>query len=160
MFVTATKTVLLVIADPGLGRDATAVLERRGFRVMTAASHDEALDVLVHQRVRPQLIVLDWALPGGDAQRFLTRHASSPGLAFIPLVVLAWPLEERVVPTLCVASVVTKPIRGLTLVEVVTRLAGIHLDFDDLSDGGGLRRELGVTHDTTDEITIETTFDS
>ncbi len=55
--------ILVVDDEPAIVRAVRANLDRRGFRVDTAASAQEALE---HAQMRPDLILLDLGLPDGD----------------------------------------------------------------------------------------------
>src|SRR5205814_5679219 len=65
-------TVLLVEDDPTARASLTALLEKAGYRVRTAADGQAALDYLGSQPP-PDLILLDMLLPVLDGWHFLDR---------------------------------------------------------------------------------------
>ncbi len=69
-------TVLLVEDTPDLARVLARELEASGYRVLRAADGRTALDL--HARDRPDLVVLDWMLPGLDGLEVLRRLRQAP----------------------------------------------------------------------------------
>lgn len=88
----AAPLVLVVEDDPHSCRIAVAALEHAGFRCQTAANAGEALAAL--QRERPQLVLMDFNLPGLDGLQ-LTRWIKEDDLTRdIPvLAVTAYAME-------------------------------------------------------------------
>ncbi len=56
------KNVLIVEDEAAIARTVRAYLERDGYRVLTARTGTEGLEA--YRRERPDLVVLDWMLPG------------------------------------------------------------------------------------------------
>jgi two-component system KDP operon response regulator KdpE len=82
--------VLVVDDEPGILRAVQTNLGRHDFRVETAASGEEALEV--YNRLRPDLVLLDLGLPdmdGLDVLRAIRERASTP------IVVLSAHESER-----------------------------------------------------------------
>ncbi len=68
----AERASILVIEDEPMMRDLlSAVLKRSGFRVETAADGDEGLSQF--RRVLPDLVIVDWVLPGIDGVEVCRR---------------------------------------------------------------------------------------
>lgn len=65
------KTILIVEDDPDLARFVKAYLERAGYTVRTA--RDGLTGLLAALEGYPDLIVLDWMLPGIDGLEFMKR---------------------------------------------------------------------------------------
>jgi len=88
----AEPLVLVVEDDPHSRRIAVAALEHAGFRCAIAGNADEGLAAL--QRERPQLVVMDFNLPGLDGLE-LTRWIKADALTnSIPvLAVTAYALD-------------------------------------------------------------------
>ncbi len=78
--------VLLVDQNPALRRSMTALLERAGHSVATAAHAGEVVDYL-RRRPRPRLILLEWVK---EAWQLLTARHLDPALAGIPVVALSF----------------------------------------------------------------------
>jgi PAS domain S-box-containing protein len=68
-----TETILLVEDDEAVCRAATRVLERFGYRVMTAADGSEALEILQTCERPPDLIVSDVVMPRTSGPQLLSR---------------------------------------------------------------------------------------
>lgn len=77
--------VLLIEDDDDLREVAAGILQRAGFRVVTAAEGQEALQKVAEEM--PQVVFLDMKMPGMDgwafAREFRARHADAA-----PIVVL------------------------------------------------------------------------
>jgi adenylate cyclase len=70
-----------------------AVLSPKGFRVATASSGEEALDVL--GREHPDLVLLDIVMPGMDGYEVCRRIREDPGTAFLPVIMITASGEEQ-----------------------------------------------------------------
>ena len=70
-----------------------AVLSPRGFRVATASSGQEALDMLGSEH--PDLVLLDVVMPGMDGYEVCRRIREDPGTAFLPVIMITASGEEQ-----------------------------------------------------------------
>ena len=70
-----------------------AVLSPKGFRVATASSGQEALDVLGKEH--PDLVLLDILMPGMDGYEVCRRIRDDPGTAFLPVIMITASGEEE-----------------------------------------------------------------
>jgi len=86
--------LILVVDDlaPNV-RLLEAVLSPRGFRVATASSGAEALDVL--SKERPDLVLLDIVMPGMDGYEVCRRIREDPETAFLPVIMITASGEEE-----------------------------------------------------------------
>ncbi len=85
---TADHHILLVEDEPST-RDAMAlVLELQGYKVITVADGQQALDHL-RQDGRPCVILLDLMMPVLDGWGFRAQQQQDPSLASIPIVVVS-----------------------------------------------------------------------
>jgi two-component system phosphate regulon response regulator PhoB len=85
--------LVLVVEDEPAQREVLAYnLAADGFRVAEAASGDEAL-VLVDEE-RPDLILLDWMLPGVSGIEICRRLKSRPETRAVPIMMLSARSEE------------------------------------------------------------------
>jgi len=75
--------------EPAILRTVRANLDRRGFRVDTAATAQEALE---HSLMRPDLILLDLGLPDGDGLEVIRRVREQSDA---PIIVLSARGAER-----------------------------------------------------------------
>ena len=114
------KRILVVEDDPDHRRIVTKVLTREGYDVIEAATGAAA--VAAAGEARPDLIIMDLALPGLDGWEASRRIKAAPDSADIPIVALtAFAMrgdEERARAAGCDAYV-PKPCRPQTLREVV-----------------------------------------
>ncbi len=81
------EPVVLVVDDqPANIRLLDAVLSPRGYRVLTAASGEQALDVLRDER--PHVVLLDIMMPGMDGYEVCRRIREHPATAYLPVVMI------------------------------------------------------------------------
>ena len=79
-------TVLVVDDQPQNVRLLDAVLSPRGYRVLSASSGEEALDLL--RAEQPHLVLLDILMPGMDGYEVCRRIRENPDTAFLPVVMV------------------------------------------------------------------------
>jgi DNA-binding response OmpR family regulator len=79
--------VLIIEDDADLRHVLSLRLRTKGIQVVTAADASSAMTVAV--RERPQAVILDLGLPGGDGMVLLERLKKNPQLAGVPVVVLS-----------------------------------------------------------------------
>lgn len=83
------KTVLVVDDDRDIRDVLTDALETEGYRVVTAADGQSALECLRSGAERPCVILLDLMMPRMDGIQFQTELLNDPELSRIPVVVLS-----------------------------------------------------------------------
>jgi DNA-binding response OmpR family regulator len=81
------RLVLLVDDDSDLVAALAATLRRQGFEIAVAADAVSAVSVAVKQR--PQAVVLESSLPGGDGVTVMKRLHAMPQLAGVPVLFLS-----------------------------------------------------------------------
>ena len=101
--------VLVVDDDNAIRTMLLTVLEATGYDARGASDGADALDVL--GRWRPDVILLDLAMPAMNGRHFLERRAATPGLPDIPVIVVtaATPRDVPSAEQLGVRAVVPKP---------------------------------------------------
>lgn len=114
----------LVVDDYHDGRDiACRILESIGMRTIQAANGPDALDAV--QRHRPDILLLDLALPGMDGWTVARRLREDPATADLPILAYTAHAErgflERAREAGCDA-VLTKPCPPRELAASVERL--------------------------------------
>lgn len=77
---------LIVDHDHDLVKLLSAQLKAAGF--LTVSASDGASAIMLAQRQKPNVIVLDLALPGGDGYLVMKRMKSLAPLAAIPIVIV------------------------------------------------------------------------
>jgi DNA-binding response OmpR family regulator len=85
--------VMLVDDDQDFVIVQSAVLRRAGYEVLVAS--DAVSAVSVAMRERPQAVIMDIGLPGGDGTTVMQRLHALPSLAGIPVIVLSGRDPER-----------------------------------------------------------------
>ncbi len=84
---TAPRLVLLVDDDQDLLMVLSATLKQRGYDVGVAQDAVAAMGAAV--KLRPQVVVLDVGLPGGEATVVMKRMHALPQLAGVPVVMMS-----------------------------------------------------------------------
>jgi len=91
--VTADPVILAVDDLAPNVRLLEAVLSPKGFRVVTASTGEEALDVLGKEH--PDLVLLDILMPGMDGYEVCRRIRQDPETAFLPVIMITASGEEQ-----------------------------------------------------------------
>jgi CheY-like chemotaxis protein len=101
--------VLVCDDDPSIRRVLSALLERRGYRVITAASGAEAIEQAADQR--PAAIILDLLMPEMDGWETMAALKAQPETHDIPIIVCSvLPVAESKNALAGVAEWVNKPL--------------------------------------------------
>jgi CheY-like chemotaxis protein len=84
----AHPTILIVDDDPAIVHLLSKALEHDRYRVVTANDGDTALRLARSER--PDLILLDWQMPGGDGIKVtrMLRNETDPALRDVPVVLI------------------------------------------------------------------------
>jgi len=132
-----TGGLILVVEDnPGNLKLAREILASRGYRVLEAATGEEALDAV--KFIRPDLILMDIQLPGMDGLTVTRKLKSNPATQDIPTIALtahAMPGDQaRALEAGCVGYI-AKPIDTATFPRRVAEV----LKHRPPLDGGGDR---------------------
>ena len=90
------EATILVVDDQAQNiRLLDAVLSPRGYRVLTAESGEEALDLLREEQ--PHVVLLDIMMPGMDGYEVCRRIRENPDTAYLPVVMItASDTQEKV----------------------------------------------------------------
>ena len=80
-------TILLVDDDPNILRPLQLLVEREGYRVLTAQDGETALAIAAIES--PRLIVTDWMMPRVDGVELCRRLKGDTATADIPVVMLS-----------------------------------------------------------------------
>ena len=78
-------SLLVVDDDPNVRNLLPRLLERDGYAVACAASGADALELL--RDFRPDLVILDWMMPGLDGAEVLRRMVADAATAAVPVIV-------------------------------------------------------------------------
>ncbi|HEY8666121.1 MAG TPA: response regulator [Tepidisphaeraceae bacterium] len=116
------KSVILVVDDTNLCRECLGpLLELRGYEVISAGGGKEALSKLI--RRRPDLIVLDLAMPDIDGLMLLRMIKQKDRWKNIPIILLSGYVNQQVVVAASKAGVQEILLKAsFTLKEFIARV--------------------------------------
>ena len=86
------RTVLIVDDEPPIREMIAVALEMAGYRYLEAGDSKEAHSVIVDQK--PDLILLDWMLPGTSGLEFARLLKKEESTAEIPIIMLTAKVDE------------------------------------------------------------------
>ena len=114
---TALRHILLIEDDPDIQEVVRMVLEMIGrFAVTACSSEQEALECVT--RAMPDMVLLDFMMPGMDGAETLAALRAIPALAAVRVVFIiarARPDEIEAFRRLGAAGVITKPFDPISL---------------------------------------------
>ena len=113
--------VLIVDDDADLLDALTLILERRGYRVLSATSGEQALERMQAGPL-PSLILFDLMMPGMSGWGLRQKLLDDPTYADIPVLVLSGDhaVLRNAPPPRC-TNALRKPVDLLTLLDAVKR---------------------------------------
>ncbi len=114
------KIILAVDDEPNILLSLEYILEQEGYDVHVARDGDEALEVA--ERVRPDLILLDVAMPrkdGYEVCRVLRERGDLPRVKVVMLTAKGQPLERKKGLEVGADIYVTKPFSADDLVAKI-----------------------------------------
>lgn len=114
--------ILIADDDPDIRELCEMVLSHEGFEVLVAQNAPECLS-LAHKQT-PDLILLDWMMPGVDGMEALQLLKGSAATAEIPVVMVTafgGPMEITLATHYGAEAYVTKPFEAEELVSLVRR---------------------------------------
>ena len=86
-------TILIVEDDPAIRELLTITLEASGHRIVAAASAEAAEESMAHNL--PDLILLDWMLPGRTGPQFAQRLRATERTRDVPIIMLTARTDEQ-----------------------------------------------------------------
>lgn len=87
------KTLLVVDDDPAIREGLGELFRYRGYHVLTAVDGEAGLRAV--RAERPDLIVLDVAMPGLDGFRVATQIKNDPALTQMPIILYSGQMGEN-----------------------------------------------------------------
>jgi DNA-binding response OmpR family regulator len=117
------KTILIVDDEADI-RDILRIrlANHPGFRILEAANGSDALELTRQQR--PDLIILDWLMPGFNGMEVLKALRESPELSTIPVIMMTVKSElsaQAQGQAMGVVAYLTKPFDAARLMETVQK---------------------------------------
>jgi signal transduction histidine kinase/DNA-binding response OmpR family regulator len=134
-------SILIVDDDPAARELLAANLKGTGYRLVHAASGDEALSLA--RTLRPDAITLDILMPKPDGWEVLSTLKADPDLHDIPVVMVTVAPERGIGLSLGAVEVLTKPVdraQLTTLLNRVVRREGPVLVVEDDADTRDMMR--------------------
>jgi CheY-like chemotaxis protein len=117
-----TRVVMLVDDDASVRRLLSLTLPAEGFEIVESEGPDA---VELARRSRPDLVFLDWRLPGGRGEDVLRElKGEHRDLPVIVLTADQGPREREAALRLGADLFLTKPFSPIELIEAVERLLG------------------------------------
>jgi CheY-like chemotaxis protein len=113
--------ILVVDDEADVRTFLTAVLKKRGYETLTATDGREAFTIV--ERERPDLIILDLAMPNQSGTDFFRKLSKDKELSEIPVIVVSG-LAGRHLAVRKPFAVFDKPIDPDTFGETVDRALG------------------------------------
>ena len=115
----AGRTILVIDDDTSILDLVKRTLTRNGYRVLTAASGAEGIDLA--RRERPSLITLDVMMPSTDGWAVLSALKEDAALRDIPVVMQTMVADENLGYALGATDYLVKPVDGDTLLRTVEK---------------------------------------
>jgi CheY-like chemotaxis protein len=113
---------VLIVEDEFLLRDDLArILRAAGHEAVEASNGRRALERM--RSDRPDLVLLDLAMPVMSGEDFRAQQLQDPVLAPIPVIIVSGHVDEDQVRALQAAGYVAKPVEEAALLAVVQRFA-------------------------------------
>jgi len=116
------RAVLVVDDDPSVRELMFRYLESQGFRVITAATGMEGLEMA--KRLHPAVITLDAIMPGLDGWAVLAALRTDPETARIPVVMVTITDDQQRSYSLGAAEFVSKPVDWEKLTRILSKYTG------------------------------------
>jgi len=114
------KTILIADDDEDLRLLVQVTLENPTYRILTAMDGFQALDAL--NQHRPDLLIIDWMMPGLNGYEAVIQLRQNPCTATTPVVMLTAKdgLEaQEQMASLALAGYLVKPFSPLALIKKV-----------------------------------------
>ena len=125
MQVDSAKTILIADDEEDLRLLVQVTLENPSYRILTAVDGCGAVEA-VHACI-PDLLILDWMMPGLNGCEVVNRLRQNPDTARIPIVMLTAKdgIESREqIASLDLAGYLAKPFSPLALIQKVREVLG------------------------------------
>ena len=118
-------TILAVDDQPQNLRLLEAVLSPRGYRIVTATSGEQAIEML--SEAVPDLVLLDIVMPGVDGYEVCRRIRENPATAYLPVVMITASNDQEKLTSLRAGAddFISKPLNQGELLARVASLARI-----------------------------------
>ncbi len=113
------KTIMIVDDEPDIRKTTSTVLEKNGYKVVTAKNGDECLKKL--EKIRPDLILMDIMMPGTPVKEVVSKIEDIK-IAFLSVVRTSEAEKENLKKTKNIVDFIQKPFDINELVKKVEEL--------------------------------------
>jgi len=149
------RTKILIAEDEHAVRETlAALLEAKGFAVVTASDGDEALAAVAEEK--PDLVLLDVLMPRCDGYEVCRAIKSRPETRLLPVVLVTGLQEvsDRVQGLECGADdILTKPVHSAVLLARIRSLLRLKRFVDDLESAETVLCSLALSIEAKDPYT-------
>jgi DNA-binding response OmpR family regulator len=112
------KTIMVVDDEPDIRATVKTVLEKNGFKVITAVNGDDCLDKL--KKEKPDLILLDIMMPGTPVKEIVPKIKGK--IAYLTVVRVTEAEKEQLLKNKNIVDFIQKPFDINDLVKRVKKL--------------------------------------
>jgi two-component system, OmpR family, phosphate regulon response regulator PhoB len=114
------RIVLVVDDDSAIGDNLKEILEMEGYVCWLARSADAGLRLLELELRSPDVILLDFLMPGMSVRRFISRLKDRATWARAPIILISAALQEDIPPDLQIDALLPKPFSLDLMLEIVS----------------------------------------
>lgn len=115
------KTIMVVDDEPDVRDTTKTVLEKNGYKVVTAQSGDDCLEKL--KKGKPDLILMDIMMPGTPVREIVGKIEGIP-IAYLSVVRTSEAEKEELLSSVNVVDFIQKPFDIKELVARVKKVVG------------------------------------
>jgi CheY-like chemotaxis protein len=116
------KKIMIVDDEPDIRAPVKEVLERNGYKVVTAVSADDCLKK-VQAGERPDLILMDIVMPGTPVREIIPKLGKIK-IAYLSVVRTSEAEKKDLMKSKNIVDVIQKPFKLIELAEMVKKLTG------------------------------------
>ena len=118
------NTVLLVDDSRTILMSLTAIVEKHGYKAVTAVDGALALG-LITSGLRPNVVVTDLNMPNMDGITFIREARKTPGMKFVPILMLTTESQQAKrleAKTAGATGWLVKPVGAESLIDVLKQV--------------------------------------
>jgi two-component system chemotaxis response regulator CheY len=118
------NTVLLVDDSKTILMSLTAIVEKHGYKAVTAVDGALALG-LITSGLRPNVVVTDLNMPNMDGITFIREARKTPGMKFVPILMLTTESQQAKrleAKTAGATGWLVKPVGAESLIDVLKQV--------------------------------------
>ena len=115
------KTILVVDDEPDIRQSVKMILEKNGYRVITAEDGDECLSIV--KQTKPDLILLDIMMPGTPVTE-VVKQITDVKIAFMSVVRISDARKKGLTTQENIVDFFQKPFNVTDLIDRVELLVG------------------------------------